>query len=323
MIINSDFKPAWWLLGPHFQTLWPNSARRRLSVNLIRERFELPDGDFIDTDWTTDSRRPIVIILHGLEGSTQSAYATGMLNAIHENGWRGLFMYQRSCSGVPNRLDRRYHAGETNDLNTLFKILSKREPDTPISIVGYSLGGNILLKWLAEQQPIPRQLAAVVAVSVPFDLFKVTERLSRGFSKIYQFVMLKKMQKSLKDKYRNRQTKLNLEHILKQKTLRDFDDVFTAPIHGFKNVDDYYQQSSSRQYLKNIRFPTLILHSTNDPFMTRDAIPTADELSSHITLELSRAGGHVGFVHGSPIRPRFWLEERIPKYLAERIQNFI
>lgn len=320
MIVHSDFKPAWWLPGPHGQTLWPNKIRRRPKVELIRERFELPDGDFIDTDWTSESHGPIVIVLHGLEGSTRSGYAAGILHQIHKRGWRGLFMYQRSCSGVPNRLPRRYHAGETTDLVTLIEILEKREPTTPIAVVGYSLGGNILLKWLGEMQTPPRQLAAAVAVSVPFDLSKATERLTQGFSKVYQFAMLKKMQRSIKRKYLHRQTEYNIRKIVRLKTLREIDRAFTAPLHGFRDVNEYYDKNSSINHLRNIRFPTLILHSYDDPFITSDAVPSPDKISPQVTLELSHAGGHVGFVHGSPLKPRYWLEERIPNYLSQRFK---
>ena len=322
MIIKSKFKPAWWLQGPHTQTLWPNKLRRKPRVKLHHERFELPDGDFIDTEWTSRKEGPIVLVLHGLEGSTKSAYAAGILSAVHKRGWRGAFMYQRSCSGVPNRLHRRYHAGETEDLNTVISILTRREPDTPILIVGYSLGGNILLKWLGEKENLPEQLAGAVAVSVPFDLGNATNRLNKGFSQIYQFAMLKKMQRSIKRKYRHHDTPINLEGILSLKTLREMDRDFTAPIHGFKDIDEYYEESSSRGYLKHIDFPTLILHADDDPFMTQEAVPTQEELSSQVTLELTKSGGHVGFVHGHPWRPRYYLEERIPTYFQQRLESF-
>ena len=322
MIIKSNFKPAWWLNNAHGQTLWPHKVRRTPKVKLHHERFELPDGDFIDTEWTKGREGPIVLVLHGLEGSTKSNYAAGILSAIDKRGWRGAFVYHRSCSGVPNRLHRRYHAGETEDLNTILSILTKREPNTPILIVGYSIGGNMLLKWLGESKELPKQLAGAVAVSVPFDLHNVTKKLCSGFSQVYQFAMLKKMQRSIKSKYRHRNTTIKLEEILNLKTLREMDRDFTAPIHGFKNLDEYYEQTSSRQYLKHIDFPTLIVHAHDDPFMTKDAIPDADELSSHVTMELTKSGGHVGFVHGHPWRPRYYLEERIPNYLSKRLEAF-
>ncbi len=322
MIIKSKFRPAWWLLGPHVQTLWPNRIRRKPRVKLHHERFELPDGDFIDTEWTSRKEGPIVIILHGLEGSTKSSYAAGMLNTVHKRGWRGAFMYQRSCSGVPNRLHRRYHAGETNDLNTVISVITRREPHTPIMIVGYSLGGNILLKWLGETKVLPTQLAGVAAVSVPFDLHISTDRLNTGFSQLYQFAMLKKMQRSIKRKYRHQHTNINLKEIMKLKTLRELDRDFTAPVHGFKDIDEYYRIASSRSYLKHIDFPTLILHADDDPFMTKQAVPTLDELSSKVTLELTSAGGHVGFVHGHPWRPKYYLEERIPSYFQTRLDSY-
>lgn len=322
MIIESKFKPAWWLQGPHSQTLWPNKLRRKPKVNLHHERFELPDGDFVDSEWTSRNEGPIVLVLHGLEGSTKSAYAAGILNEVHKRGWRGAFMYHRSCSGVPNRLHRRYHAGETRDLDTVISILTRREPETPILIVGYSLGGNILLKWLGETETLPKQIAGAVAVSVPFDLNISTDKLNKGFSQLYQFAMLKKMQRSIKRKYRHHNTSINLKDILNLKSLRELDRDFTAPVHGFSSLDEYYANASSRSYLKHIDFPTLILHADDDPFMTKDAVPTLEELSSNVTLELTKSGGHVGFVHGHPWRPKYYLEERIPNYFQKRLDLF-
>lgn len=324
MIFKSSFKPAWWLKNAHGQTLWPNRIRRGRKVKLIRQRFELNDGDFLDTEWTPGSSGPIILILHGLEGSTRSGYAVRIMRQIHKRGWRGAFMYYRSCSGEPNRLHRRYHAGDTADLTTFLNIIKQREPDTPIGIVGYSLGGNVLLKWLAESQQIPSTVAAAVAVSVPFELHKVNDRLTHGFSRVYQAAMRNKMQRSIKEKYALRtNTGLNIDAIVQMKTFREIDEAFTAPVHGFSNVDEYYLKNSSRYTLKDIKFPTLVLHACDDPFMTMDAVPSSDELSNKITFELSEYGGHVGFVYGNPWRPRYYLEERIPNYLENRIRTHI
>jgi predicted alpha/beta-fold hydrolase len=203
----------------------------------------------------------------------------------------------------------------------MIEILTQREPDTPISIIGYSLGGNILLKWLGETENYPEKLTACAAVSVPFDLHKVTHRLSTGFSRVYQFAMLKKMQRSIRQKYASISCELDIEEIVRMKTFREVDHAFTAPVHGFEGVDDYYEKTSSRGFLKHVDFPTLILHASDDPFMTEDTVPEEHELSEHITLELAHKGGHVGFVHGTPWRPRYYLEERIPRYIAKRLRT--
>lgn len=316
-LTHPPFKPAWWCRGPHAQTLWARLARRAPQVKLRRERLELPDGDFIDLDWTaTNDDGPIVIVLHGLEGSSGSPYARGILKAIEARGWRGVVMHFRGCSGEPNRLPRSYHSGDTGDLVHLVETLRRREPRTPLATVGYSLGGNVLLKWLGKSGEQAR-LRAAVAVSVPFVLGQAAERLQRGFSRIYQWQLLHSLRDSVETKRRRMELPLKIADLSTLKSFRDFDEHVTSPLHGFDGADHYYAVSSSRQYLHGIAIPTLILHSLDDPFMTARAIPRRDELSEHVTLEVSRHGGHVGFVGGFwPGLSRYWLEERIPAYLA-------
>lgn len=284
-------------------------------MKLERERFELADGDFLDLDWTTGSNGPLVLVLHGLEGCSSSHYAAGILKALHGYGMRAVLMHFRGCSGEPNRLDRSYHSGETGDLQSVVQILRKREPGVVLAAIGYSLGGNVLLKWLGEQGACA-PLAAAVAVSVPFDLYQVARRLERGVSRLYQRTLLRSLQRSVQRKFRNRPAPFDVATVSRLHSFRAFDNMVTAPLYGFRNADDYYTRSSCRQYLKHIRVPTLILHALDDAFMTPDAIPTASELSQAVTLELSERGGHVGFVAGAlPWQPHYWLEERIPAYL--------
>ncbi len=311
------FVPAWWCRGPHAQTLWARLARRAPRVKLRRERLDLPDGDFIDLDWTTtNANGPIVIVLHGLEGSSASPYARGILKAIEARGWRGVVMHFRGCSGEPNRLPRSYHSGDTGDLAHLVETLRRREPRTPLATVGYSLGGNVLLKWLGKSGEQAR-LRAAVAVSVPFVLGQAAERLQQGFSQVYQWRLLRDLRHSVEEKRRRMKLPLKIADLSTLKSFRDFDEHVTAPLHGFDGADHYYAVSSSRQYLHGIAIPTLILHALDDPFMTAKTVPRRDELSEHVTLELSRHGGHVGFVGGFlPGLARYWLEERVPAYLA-------
>jgi Predicted hydrolase of the alpha/beta-hydrolase fold len=316
VIQDSTFVPAGWLPGPHLQTLWPTVVRHPPRVHVRRERLELPDGDFLDLAWTRDTGGPQVLVLHGLEGSVQSPYAAGILFAIAMRGWCGVLMHFRGCSGEMNRLPRSYHSGETDDLQTVVEQLVRRNPETPLAAVGYSLGGNVLLKWLGETGA-SAPLSAAVAVSVPFLLHEAAERLERGFSRLYQWVLLRHLCCSTERKFRHMKAPLPLPQLRHLKTFRQFDDAVTAPLHGFTGVDDYYAQSSSRRYLSGIHVPTLILHAADDPFMTPSVIPDATELSKSTTLELSPQGGHVGFVSGTcPFRATYWLEERIPAYLA-------
>jgi predicted alpha/beta-fold hydrolase len=285
-------------------------------VALWRERLELPDGDFIDLDWLESGDGPIVIVLHGLEGSSDSPYARGIMKAVERRGWRGVVMHFRGCSGEPNRLARSYHSGDTDDLAYLVDTLHRREPHASLATVGFSLGGNVLLKWLGKTGRVA-PVSAAVAVSVPFVLHNAADRLQRGFSRLYQWQLLRSLRHTVTEKRRRMELPLRIRNLRSLKSFRDFDEHVTAPLHGFDGADHYYTVASSRQYLKDIAVPTLLLQARDDPFMTEGVIPRNDELSGTVTLELSARGGHVGFVAGTwPWRPRYWLEERIPEYLA-------
>lgn len=320
-ITTSRFQAARWLPGPHAQTIWPQLFRHQQTFVLTPERLELPDGDFVDLCWTPKKSGPIVAVFHGLEGSINSPYALGIMAAIQEHGWRGVFMHFRGCSDEFNRLDRNYHSGDTGDIAHLIKILHERQPDTPLAAVAYSLGGNALLKYLGEC-PGRHNLAAAVAVSVPFLLGVGADRLDQGLSKIYQRHLIGRLQKKMKAKYRGRQPGISIDQLDKLTTFRLFDDQITALLHGFIDVDDYYNRCSSRQYLAHIDTPTLIIHSLDDPFMTPAAIPTADELGPQVCLELSDKGGHVGFIGGKyPCQASYWLEQRIPEFFTDYLDN--
>lgn len=319
---ESPFKPAWWLPNSHLQTLWPALVRRKIKNLLIeRERIELPDGDFIDLDWVgRQETGPLVLILHGLEGSIDSHYAKGMLQTISLQGWRSVFMHFRGCSGEPNRLPRSYHSGETGDVKFITHLLFEREPDTQLAAIGVSLGGNVLLKWLGETGK-KNPLKAAIAISVPFELHKAAARIQQGFSKVYQWYFIKCLRDRLGQKHQIIPSPLDQSLIYKVNTMYDFDNQITAPLHGFSCVDEYYSNSSSRQYLHAIHVPTLILHAKDDPLMPEDVIPESKELSPHVQLEVSEAGGHVGFVTGRyPWCPEYWLEQRITKFLGEHLK---
>jgi uncharacterized protein len=313
-IVPAAFRPAWWLPGGHVQTIWPALAPRGLGLAVSRRRVELPDGDFIDVDWVGE-RGPIVVVLHGLGGDSTSHYVRGMLRAIASRGWRAALMYFRGCGGEPNRLPRSYHAGETGDLDTFIAMLRQREPHTPLAAVGYSLGGNVLLKWLGERGGTA-PLSTAVAVSVPFDLADAADRVHQGFSRIYELRMLRSLQQLMRDKAARLTLPWDDRAIGAIKSLREFDDRITAPLHGFGGADDYYARASCRPYLSAIVTPSLVIHAADDPFMSPTVVPTERELSGAITLDLSSHGGHVGFVGGEPWAPRYWLETRIPDFLA-------
>lgn len=321
MIVNSDFKPAWWLISSHGQTLYPTLTRNiKAPVDLV-ERIELPDGDFIDLAWAInglDSQTPVVILLHGLGGSVESAYAAGLMQVFNHCGWRAVLMHFRGASSEPNRLPRAYHTGDTGDVNYFIRLLAEREPQTKKAVVGVSLGGNVLLKWLGEQGP-QQLISAAVAVSVPFQLRLVADKIGSGFSRIYQAYLLRRMKRIFERKkavFADKEIPQIYREMHKCHCFWTFDECVTAPLHGFPHVHAYYKEASSRPYIAKIATQTLIIHALDDPFMTPDIVPAEEELSKDVTLELSAKGGHVGFISGHlPGKPVYWLEQRIPDFL--------
>lgn len=319
MIKKSTFKPAWWLPNPHLQTIWSPMFRKQPQIKTRHERLELPDGDFIDLNWFGKDVGPIVVLLHGLGGSINSHYVKGMLRAVAEKGWRGVFMHFRGCGAELNRLPRHHHSGETSDLDYVIKRIHQREPGVPMAAIGFSVGGNVLLKWLGETG-INNPLKGAVAVSVPFELLNSANHVNTGMARIYQWWIIKDVRAALAKKIKLMKfpVEINADEVNAIRSFWDLDDQITAPLHGFADVYDYYLRASSRQYLKDIAVPTLMLHSSDDPFMTSDIMVRPDELSPQLTFELSQAGGHVGFVSGSlPWKAEYWLERRVPEYLQQ------
>jgi predicted alpha/beta-fold hydrolase len=329
MIINSSFIPAPWLNNGHLQTIWPFlMMREKPSIVLLPERLELPDGDFVDLLWNTENNGALVIVLHGLGGCSQSHYVQGMLARLYNLGYKLVFMHMRSCSEQPNRLVRTFHAADTSELNFLATTIQQRYPDLPIAVLGFSLGGSVLLKWLGENLlPATHKeskrppgttfnIRAAVAISVPFVLSRTADRLEYGFSRIYQRYLLSRLKAISTAKHGVTGLPVDLKTLQAIKTLREFDRCITAPINGFSSVEQYYNVASSRQYLHNISTPSLILHALDDPFVPADCIPEEQELSPHITLELARCGGHVGFIQAKGFSAHRYAEDRVPLFLA-------
>lgn len=314
-IIESQFRPAWWLTQPHAQTLWPALARRTLPLDLEWERVELADGDFIDLVFSGPVDRPIVLLLHGLEGGIGSHYARGIMRQLNQRGFRACLMHFRGCSGEPNRLPIAYHSGKTDDPATIVKHLRQRHGEV-FGAVGVSLGGNVLLKWLGETGAhSPLQRAAVM--SVPFVLDDAARRLRYGVSRIYERYLVGSLQRRFREKFAHRPCPLSVD-VEALDTFHRFDDQVTAPLHGFAGVDDYYRQASSRQYIPRIRVPTLILHAWDDPFMYPSTAPEAGELPGNVYLELTAHGGHAGFISGRwPGVADYWGERRIAAWFSE------
>ena len=324
MIIQSKFKPIAGLSHHHIQTLLPVLLRKRSTISYQQQTLELPDGDFVDLAWKTmpgpNDHRPIVVVFHGLEGSIHSPYIKGILMSLQQRGWHAVLMHFRNCSGRVNRLARAYHSGDTADARYFFDYLKQHYPQSPLAAVGYSLGGNMLLKLLAELGSAT-PLQAAVSVCAPLQLDVCADRIRRGFSRLYLKHLMQNLKRNLLNKYRYHNYKeligLTKEQIHQLKDFWQFDDAFTAPMHGFKNVHDYYARSSARQYLAGIETPTLLIQALDDPFMTSDVIPGEKEMSKAVQLEISSKGGHVGFISGQRYKPVFWLEKRIPDFLAD------
>ena len=320
-IIQSEFKPAGWLRNRHAQTVYPSvpwAFGHR--PKLHRKELELPDGDAIAIDWllqkdTPSRTAPLLVILHGLEGSAKSPYARMMMHEAAQSGWHCCVMHFRDCGDYTNRLPRRYHAGETNDVRFFLNELEASEEYGPIVAVGYSLGGNVLLKYLGESVDTT-PLRAAVAVCAPLNLHKCSEALNTGFSKLYQYYLIKRMKSAVRRKFNEHTAAFDWNRAMAARTFDEFDDSVTAPLHGFDGKQDYYDRCSSVNYLNAIAKPTLVINALDDPFMSSEAIPDAEHLSESVTLEVSAHGGHVGFVDGgTPWNPNFYLPARITGFL--------
>ena len=327
MLTLSTFQPAWWLNNSHLQTMYPALLRNEPEPpEYRRERLMTPDHDYIDIDYCGTGNQPLIMLIHGLTGSSQSGYIKGLQSALHKQGLRSAALNFRGCSGASNNRARSYHSGETEDIDFLYQTLRLREPLTPIAAAGFSLGGNVLLKWLGEQEG-QLDLFAAVAVSVPLLLGVCATKLDSGFSKLYRVNLLKELKAYMHSKLQHLRSTGLTDEAMKIEALGDlssirsfwqYDDRVVAKLHGFADVRDYYRRSSSRQYLKAITVPTLLIQAADDPFMTTEVLPELNELSSHVQLELSPHGGHVGFVSGSiPFKPEYWLEQRIPRFFLE------
>ena len=310
------FKAAWWCSNPHLQTLYPSFFRKPVHIKLNDERLTTPDNDFLDIAYPDDNGGSLVLVFHGLEGSLQSHYIKGMLKALYDAGLYPVFMHFRGCSGEANRTTRRYYSAETSDPAFLLETFTKRNPGRDVYAVGFSLGGNMILRWLndlGEQSPIKK----AVAISVPFDLSDCDKRLQKGVSRIYLKHLLTKLHEGINLKHEAGLFPADYQKAINSKTFWQFDEYATAPLHGFKGADDYYAKCSSKFYLKNIKTPTLIIQAKDDPFLTTKAVPMRDELSAAITLELTNKGGHVGFISGTiPFKPEFWTEQRTVQFFC-------
>jgi hypothetical protein len=319
------FYPAWWLPDGHSQTVWRKfKLQPKLQQN--RQRIELEDGDFLDLDWVNqsaladDKTKPIVFIVHGLCGCSKSEYILSLQQLLTASGYASVALNFRGCSGEINRLAKAYHSGITEDLDEAFQNLAALHPDRKFAFVGYSLGANVLLKWLGEIKG-KDSVTKAVAVSTPFSLAYCSRSMLRGLTQAYGKFFLRKLVRDVKKKQayfeaigntRQLEKITSLGGLDNISTIWEFDDRVTAPLHGFKDAEDYYEQCSSIGYMKNIATETLLIQSRNDPLIPSSSLPDIDSLAGNFHLQLSDNGGHVGFVAA---KQKQWLEHRIVDFL--------
>ncbi len=320
----SSYRAPAWLPGGHLQTLYAAVCAPRSRVSFRRERWETPDGDFIELDWTgqlQDNAKPLVVLFHGLEGGSRSQYATALMASTLARGWRGVVVHFRGCSGVPNRLPRAYHSGDSAEIDWVLRRL-KQQCANSMYTAGVSLGGNALLKWLGEQAGAANMLiAAAAAVSAPVDLMASGDALGRGFNRIYTKNFLATMRRKTLAKLALFPAICDRGPMLAAKTLREFDNLVTAPLHGYRDTDDYWTRASAKPLLRHITVPTLMINARNDPFLPAEALPQAHELSSAVTVEFSASGGHVGFVTGAFPGRLDWLPRRLLNFFQNHLTN--
>jgi len=314
------YSPAWWLPGGHLQTIWGKLARDRRDLPLTREIWTTPDDDEIEIYHLAGTEgRPHLLLLHGLEGTVRSHYVNGFFSEASDLGWSAHLLVFRSCGDHVNKTCRLYHSGETGDVRFALDRLRPVIGDSQIFLAGVSLGGNVLLKFLGESgSALPAGVAAAAAVSVPYDLASSATRISKGFSRIYQRFFLRTLKLKMIAKRQRFDDLPSVDVLENIRTLKQFDDVVTAPIHGFQNAMDYYTRSSSLQYLTSIRLPTLLLSSFDDPFLPPEILAKVELVARSnpaLHVEFLRHGGHVGFIGGAvPWRPTYYAEHHVMKF---------
>lgn len=322
MIVESKYRHVPYLTNGHLETIAPSAFRKVEGVMYRRQRLELDDGDFLDLDWLVhdNDTRKLVIISHGLEGSSERHYSRGMAKYFHAHGWDALAWNCRSCSGELNRLPRFYHHGDTADLQRVIDEAYRKDYDH-IALTGFSMGGSFSLKYLGEQGPrIDGRIKGAATFSVPCSLGSSAAELDKPGKRFYRNRFLKKLGKKILAKSYIYPDKLSYEGYWKINTFRQFDDTYTSPLHGFKNASDFYKTSSCDQFLEKIVVPTLIVNAANDPFLTPECYPKEIlKDHPHVHLEIPARGGHVGF--SLPGSKENYMEQRAFEFLGSKLSS--
>ncbi len=315
------FNPAFGLRNAHLQTILAKYLAPRRPLHTRVEILQLPDRDELQLNWSLDAEdcsKPLVILLHGLEGNISSHYIRGMFHSLQQQGFGVVLMHFRGCNGVANKLPRAYHSGDTDDFALFLQQCRDRYPKRRLLAIGFSLGGNVLVKYCGESGS-QNLLNAAVAVCAPLALAPSSDRINQGFSKVYQRYLLGRLKGTMQRKlaaHADFPLPISAADIRNIRSIRQFDNCLTAPLHGFRDAEHYYQSCSGLNFLPAVQCPLLLIHALDDPFLAAAVIPR--HLPPHVQLHLSRHGGHVGFLSGTPWRPEYWLEQVIPQWLGTK-----
>jgi predicted alpha/beta-fold hydrolase len=314
-LARSSYLAPTWLPGGHAQTIVAAKLVPRPEVLYRRERLEAPDGDFVDLDFAlpepAQANAPLLVLFHGLEGSSGSHYALALMRAAADRGWRGVVVHFRGCSGEPNRLPRAYHSGDSDEADWVLRRVHASYPGAALHAVGISLGGNVLAKWLGERAENAAFVTAAASIGSPLDLVAGGEAISRGFNRLYTRMFLATLKPKVTEKLRRFPGLLDAQRLRAVRTMFDFDDFYTAPVHGYAGALDYWTRASGKPWLPGVRVPHLVLNALNDPFVPATSLPQPGQVSRFVTLEQPAQGGHIGFPRGAPPGDLGFLPERV------------
>lgn len=321
-LITSEYQAPFGLRNGHVHTVFPSFFRRVHHERYQRERLELPDGDFMDLDWSRIGSQRVALVSHGLEGSSHRQYVRGMVRALNRRGWDAVALNFRGCSGEPNRLARFYHSGVSEDLGLALSHLHSCGY-TAVAAVGFSLGGNVTLKLVGELGiDVPKWLVAAVGISVPCDLHAASEAMASRANRFYMRRFLRDLRRKIVAKQSRFPSLLDDAHYDQLTTFRDFDDRYTAPLHGFRNAEDYWDQSGALRVMPAIRCPALLLNATDDPFLAPSCFPRELAMGHEwLTAEFPQHGGHVGFVGGGATQGEYYSEHRTAQFFEDALRQ--
>ena len=319
-LVASSYRAPWWLPGGHLQTIVPATLVPRPPVAYRRERWDTPDADFIELDFAQPEPRAadarLLVLFHGLEGGSDSHYARAVMRHFADRGWRALVAHFRGCGGAPNLLPRAYHSGDSEEADWILRRVHARWPDAPLHAIGVSLGGNVLAKWLGERAEDAVFVRAAASVGSPLDLAAGGMALGRGFNLVYTRMFLATLRRKALAKLAHWPDIAQVESIRAARTLHAYDDAFTAPVHGFRDANDYWTRASGKPWLGGVCVPHLVLNARNDPFVPAASLPDERQVSRFVTLEQPSGGGHIGFAEGAPPGNLAFLPRRLEQFFA-------